>query len=174
MTKNLARKIAWVVPLFCLLVMAAIPVSHAQSWRLDMSSPTGPIARVDIKFNEPLRGAVFIVFEYARNCDPMMSKLTHTSRALGRPITKQAIQPQMVYLLIDGRPYTWFGGEIVYENGREVAVGLVNEIFFELLTGRVSTLNFVDVDGESVSVPTSNFSRAVGQAFEACKRAVVK
>jgi hypothetical protein len=141
-------------------------------WRVDQSNAIGPIARVDLVTRDNSKQAMLVAFEYARRCDPIISKFTVWSGSQAEGLVSlQAVPPGKIHLIINGARYSWHGAEAKYKNAREIGVGLTNEVFAEIESGRVARLQFEDVNNIVTVVPVNGMGVAVKRALELCKSA---
>jgi hypothetical protein len=113
------------------------------------------------------RRTSFIVFEYARRCDPIFSFAEITGSRLGKPIGQSVLNGAKIGVVVNGKFHTWHAAMTSYNNGYEAGFGITNELF-EVLTGRVESLVYVKPDGERVPLPSGGFTQAVLTAFDTC------
>jgi hypothetical protein len=167
-------------------ILAAIcvfqPIGSAESqqlasfvWRVDQSNAIGPIARVDLATRGNSKQSILVAFEYARRCDPIISKFTVWSGSeAGGLVSRQAVPLGKIHLIINGARYSWHGAEVKYKNGREIGIGLTNEVFSEIESGRVARMQFEDLENTVTVVPVNGMGVAVKRAFELCKNAFLR
>ena len=141
--------------------------SQAQTWRLDTSWPSGPAVVHTLPSHGGYSRDVFIVFEYARNCDPMMSMTLSRSRNLGAPVSMRPLPYGAMSFEVNGQRYTWYGGEAVYQNAVERSVGITSVAMAGLLRSPRSIV-FTTIDGQRIILPTNGISRPLQAAAQHC------
>lgn len=152
------------------VLVALGTVVHAQdAWRVDTRGTTGPIAQAALADSDAKRRTSFIVFEYARRCDPIFSFAEINGSRLGSPIAQSALTGTKIGVFVNGKFHTWNAAMTKYDNGYEAGFGVTNELF-DLLVGKVDSLVFVKPDGERVPMPTNGFRQSVQSAFDICAR----
>jgi hypothetical protein len=153
-----------------LVIVVLSSAAHAQNtWRLDTRGETGPIAQVALADSGTKRRTSFIVFEYARKCDPIFSFGEITGSSLGKPLGQAVLSGTKIGVVVNGKFYTWHSAMAKYANGYEAGFGVTNDLF-GVLTGKVDTLFYVTPEGERVAMPTNGFRQAVQSAFDTCAK----
>lgn len=144
------------------------PAQNQPIWRTDLSSPEGPIARVDISFQMSSR-SYMIIFEYKRKCEPLFSSLTSKTadKKLGRLIQRKPINTGIYFLAINGVRHTWYGGFTEYQNSVEIAIGLTQQAWNSLLSGP-ARMFFIEGDAGIYNVPVQGLVPAIKSASQMC------
>lgn len=147
--------------------------AYAQgTWQTDTRAAAGPIAQVALPDSGNKRRIAFIVFEFARSCDPIFSFVEITGSRLGTPVSRWSVlKDSKIGVILNGKFHTWHAAIMKYDNGYEVGFGLTNELFLQLLIN-LDSLVYVTPAGEQVPLPTTGFRQAVHSAFDVCRKRV--
>lgn len=151
---------------FLFLVFTSIDglAQRPGEWFLERN-PTGILARV---YGTGYNGVEFmVVFEPQRGCEPIFSTLILNSQSLGNPISQRPFPPNNIYISVNGLRHTWHGAVAEYVNGLEIGVGITRDAWNNLLSDPKS-INFIDANGKSFNVPTTNLSRVLRQGLQQC------
>lgn len=149
------------------LLVSAQGADAQAAWRLDTRGAAGPIAQVALASSGGKQRTSFIVFEYARNCDPIFSFAEFTGSRLGPAVSQSVLNGTKIGVVVNGQFHTWHAAMTTYGNGYEVGFGIPNELF-NLLRGQVYSLVYVTPDGERIPMPVGGFGYAVQSALDTC------
>lgn len=153
------------------LTGATFHVHAKASWRVDTRAIRGPIAQVALPDAGNKRRTSFLVFEYARRCDPLFSFAEITGNRLGTPVSQAVLKDSKIGIVLNGKFHTWHAAMTKYDNGYEAGFGVTNELFLQLLVN-LDSLEYVTPVGERVPLPTAGFRQAVQAALDACRKRV--
>lgn len=148
---------------------ATFAASTTDAWRIETKPPTGPVLQVDLPDLKGKRRAVFVAFEYARNCDPLFSYLEIVGNQIGTAKSQTVLKDSKIGIILNGTFHTWHAAITNYNNGFEVAFGVQNELALQLLTN-VNSIAYVTPSGERIPLPTADFSRSFQTAIESCRK----
>lgn len=138
---------------------------------MDARSPAGPVAQVALPNSGVKRRTAFLVFEYARNCDPIFSFAEISGTRLGKPISQSVLKNSKIGVLLNGRHYSWHAAITNYDNGYEAGFGVTNELFLQLLIN-LDSLVYITPSGELVPLPLSGFRDSVQSAVDVCRKRI--
>lgn len=152
-----------------LALVVTVGVHAQESWKLDTRGTTGPIAQVALTDSGRKHRTSFIVFEYARRCDPIFSFVEITGDRLGKPVSQSVLYDSEIGVVVNGEFHTWHAARTEYDNGYEAGFGITDELF-TVLTGKVDSLVYVTPGGERVRIPTTGLRQAIQSAFDRCAK----
>lgn len=161
--------LALAVPSFVMITMP-VQAQTPSEWYVEPNR-TGPIARV---FGTGYERLEFLVaFEYVKGCEPIFSavqfkSLTLRNRSLGTPLTIQAFPPNLGFVSVNDRRYTWHGATAFYANGSETGVGITQDLWTSLMSSPRSVA-FTEQNGKTYTVPTKNISIALQDGLRLCQ-----
>lgn len=156
---------------FLLLTVLATPAKAQYTWRVDARSPAGPIVQVALPNSGIKHRTSFMVFEYARNCDPIFSFAEISGSRLGTALGQSILKNSKIGVLLNGKFYSWHAAITNYDNGYEVGFGVTNELLLQLLVN-LDSLAYVTPSGEKIPLPLSGFRQSVQSAVDICRKRV--
>lgn len=148
--------------------LATPAMAQGDSWWVNRSANTGPLAQLDLPNSGGKKQVVFIAFEYARRCDPIFSFAEFSGMQLGAPKSQSRLNGSKIGVILNESFYTWHAAQTNYDNGYEAGFGIPNDLAKKLLSN-VNSLEYVKPSGQRVPLSTSNFDNAFREAFEQCK-----
>lgn len=158
--------------MFAAIALAWSTIVHAQGpWRFDSRGGSGPVAQVVLPDAGIKRRTAFIVFEYARQCDPIFSFSEFTGNRLGTAISQSLLEGSRIGVLLNGNFHTWHAAITRYDNGYEAGFGVTNDLFLQFLVN-LDSLEYVTPSGERVRLPTAGFRKAVQAAIDYCLKRI--
>lgn len=153
------------------LITVSAPANAQTSWRVDTKGGSGPIAQVALPDAGSKRRTAFIVFEYARRCDPIFSFAEITGTRLGVPKSQAVLRDSKIGVVLNGKFHTWHAAVVAYDNGYEAGFGVTNELLLQLLVN-LDSLEYVTPAGERIRLPTVGFQQSVQSAIDFCRKRV--
>lgn len=157
---------------FAAIALACTTSVHAQApWRVDSRGASGPVAQVALPDAGIKRRTAFIVFEYARQCDPIFSFAEITGSRLGTAISQSVLKDSRIGILLNGKFHTWHAAITKYDNGYEAGFGVTNDLLLQFLVN-LDSLEYVTPSGERVRLPTTGFRESVQSAIDYCRKRV--
>jgi hypothetical protein len=169
MKSNIKSKTASIAIL--LLSLATMPVQAQFVWHMDARSPTGPIAQVALPDSGAKHRTAFLVFEYARNCDPIFSFAEVGGSRLGAAVSQSVLKNSKIGVLLNGKFYSWHAAITNYDNGYEAGFGVTNDLLLQLLVN-LDSLVYVTPSGERVPLPLNGFRQSVQSAVDICRKRI--
>ena len=155
---------------FAAIALACTTSAHAQApWRVDSRGVSGPVAQVALPDAGIKRRTAFIVFEYARQCDPIFSFAEITGSRLSTAISQSVLKDSRIGVLLNGKFNTWHAAITKYDNGYEAGFGVTNDLLLQFLVN-LDSLEYVTPSGERVRLPTTGFRESVQSAIDYCRK----
>jgi len=151
------------------MIFLSVPAFGQVVWTSNLQAAAGPVVQVAVPNSAGKNRVVFVVFEYARQCDPIFSFVEISGGALGKPRKQSVLYGSKIGVEINGRIHTGNAAQTQYDNGFEAGFGITNELF-DLLTGKVDSLAYITPGGERIFLPTSGFKPAIASALEVCAK----
>lgn len=165
-TQPHSHKAPQLVGVATLLFLATTGCSQP-TWRVDTRVSTGPVAQVALPSVGKKRRAALVVFEHARQCDPIFSFAEISGPKLGSPVGQSVLTGTKIGVVVNGKFHTWHAAISRYANGYEAGIAVTSDLF-AALKGEVTSLAYITPDGERVALPVAGFRQAVQSALEAC------
>jgi hypothetical protein len=137
-------------------------------WRVDRVATAGPLAQLELPRREGKARMVFVSFEYARQCDPILSISEMTGYRLGNPKTREVLRNSRIGVYFNGTFQTSHAGLITYDNGYEAGFSISNELLLGFLTN-LDSMSFVTPNGERIPLPKPGFREALYTAMDICR-----
>lgn len=151
------------------VALLSVPVFGQLVWTSNFQAVAGPVVQVAVPSSANKRRIVFVVFEYARQCDPIFSFLEISGEKLGKPVKQSVIHESKIGVVVNGQVHTGHAAQTQYDNGFEAGFGITSELF-DLLTGKLDSLAYITPGGERVFLPTIGFKPAIASALEVCAK----
>jgi hypothetical protein len=151
------------------VTLLSVPVFGQVVWTSNFQAVAGPVVQVTVPSSGAKNRVVFVVFEYARQCDPIFSFVEISGETLGKPVKQSVLYGSKIGVVINGQVHTGHAAQTQYVNGFETGFGITNELF-DLLTGNVDSLAYITPEGERIFLPTSGFKPAIASALEICAK----
>lgn len=143
--------------------------SYTDAWRLQTQASSGPLLQVDMPNSNGKKRAVFIAFEYERQCDPIFSYAElYKGNSFGTPLSRKVLKGSKIGIILNGHFYTSDSGIIKYDNGYEAAFAIPNNLVLNLLVN-MDSLSYVSPTGEVMPLPKENFQQGFLKAIDVCK-----
>ena len=169
---NFSRALAIAYAFTTTALAGATTVAHAQaSWRVDSRGANGPLAQVALPDAGTKRRTAFVVFEYARRCDPIFSFAEVIGRRLGSPISQSVLNDSKIGVVLNGKFHTWHAAMTKYDNGYEAGFAVTNDLLLQFLVN-LDSFEYVTPYGERVRLPTTGFRESVQSAIDYCRKRV--
>jgi len=154
------------------ITFACVSSVHAQAlWRVDSRGASGVIAQLVLPESGTKTQTAFIVFEYARRCDPIFSFAEITGGRLGRAVSQSVLRDSSIGIFLNGEFHTWHAAITRYDNGYEAGFGVTNDLLFQLLVN-LESLEYVTPFGERVRLPKAGFRESVLSAIDYCRKRI--
>lgn len=152
------------------IAFACASSGHAQAlWRVDSRGASGVIAQLVLPETGIKTRTAFIVFEYARRCDPIFSFAEIAGGRLGRALSQSVLRDSSIGIILNGEFHTWHAAITHYENGYEAGFGVTNDLLFRLLVN-LDSLEYVTPSGDRFRLPKTGFRESVLSALDYCRK----
>lgn len=151
------------------MLVLSFPVFGQDVWTPNLQGVAGPFVQISAPDLGTKHRAVFVVFEYARQCDPIFSLIEITGPTLGKPIKQSVLNGSKIGVVVNGKVHTGYAAQTKYDNGFEAGFSITNELF-DLLMAKVDSLAYITPEGEKILLPTSGFKLAAALALEVCAK----
>jgi hypothetical protein len=129
---------------------------HADAWTIDTSGKSGVIVQKNVSNASDTKKIVFVVFEYERGCEPIISYAEFEGNYLFNPYKKYLFNNPNLGLVIDGYYYRSNSAKIDYRNGFEVGLMITKSLWNLLLNS--NDLIYIKPNGNRINLETTGLS----------------
>lgn len=140
-------------------------VRAQSSWGVELRSPAGPIAVVQLP-NVGKSRVAMISFEYTRKCQPIFSFAEFDGTSFGTPISQHRLPSAGGS--VNGKSYSGPAVQTVYNNGYEIGFGIPQAMATTLFLESVRRLTFSTPSGQEIPVPSGGMKSALDAALAHC------